>query len=73
MSHGHAAALADHWVPDRLIVLCVSVVLVQLVKASWAIRSVRRPGILLSVALVVWNGGDLMNALLIISASTTNP
>jgi two-component system LytT family sensor kinase len=50
-----------------LIGLCVSVVLVQLVNASWAIRSVRRPGILLSVALVAWNGGDLVNALLIIT------
>ena len=48
-----------------LIGLCVSVVLVQLVQASWAIPSLRRPGILLSVALLVWNGGDLANALLI--------
>ncbi|MBV9180784.1 MAG: histidine kinase [Acidobacteria bacterium] len=48
-----------------LIGLCISIVLVQLVKASWNIQSLRRPGILLSVALMAWNGGDLVNALLI--------
>ena len=48
-----------------LIGLCVSVVLVQLVRASWSIAPLRRPGILLSVALLVWNLGGLANALLI--------
>lgn len=48
-----------------LIGLCVSVVLVQLIRASWSIASVLRPGILLSVALLVWNLGGLANALLI--------
>jgi two-component system LytT family sensor kinase len=49
-----------------LIGLCVSVLLIELVRASWGFAPQRRPGILLSVALLVWNLGGLSNALLII-------
>lgn len=47
--------------------LCVSVLLIQLVRAAWGFQPQRRPGILLSVALVVWNLGGLLNAGLIIA------
>ena len=50
-----------------LIGLCVSVLLVQLVRASWHFAPQRRPGTLLSVALLVWNLGGLANAALIIA------
>ena len=46
-----------------LVGLYVSVVLVQQVRASWSIAPLRRPGILLSAALLVWNLGGLANAL----------
>jgi two-component system, LytTR family, sensor kinase len=49
-----------------LLGLCVSVLLVQLVRASWSFESQRRPGILLSTALIVWNLGGIANGLLII-------
>jgi hypothetical protein len=47
--------------------LCLSVLLVQLVRASWSFSMQRRPGILLSAALAVWNLGGLFNAALIIA------
>ena len=46
--------------------LCVSVLLVRLVRASWGFESQRRPGILLSAALILWNVGGIANGLLII-------
>jgi two-component system LytT family sensor kinase len=46
--------------------LCVSVLLVRLVHASWSFESQRRPSILLSAALILWNFGGLANGLLII-------
>jgi two-component system LytT family sensor kinase len=49
-----------------LIGLCVSFLLIQLVRASWSNEPQRRPGILLSVAMLVWNLGGLLNALLIV-------
>jgi two-component system LytT family sensor kinase len=50
-----------------LIGLCASVLLVQLVRESWSFVPQRRPGILLSVALLVWNLGGFANAVLIIA------
>jgi two-component system, LytTR family, sensor kinase len=50
-----------------LIGLCVSVLLVQLVRASWSFVPQRRPGTVLSVALLVWNLGGFANAALIIA------
>ena len=49
-----------------LIGLCVSIVLLQLVRACWSFRSLRWPGLLLSISLLVWNCGGLLNALLIV-------
>jgi two-component system, LytTR family, sensor kinase len=46
--------------------LSVSILLVRLVRVSWSFESQRRPGILLSTALIVWNLGGIANGLLII-------
>jgi two-component system LytT family sensor kinase len=50
-----------------LIGLCVSVLLIQLVRAAWSSVPQRGPGILLTVALLVWNLGGFANAALIIA------
>jgi two-component system, LytTR family, sensor kinase len=78
MKGNSAAALMNNLyeVTDTLLIcqtigclagLCVSALLIQLVRKSWGFGQQRRPGILLSLALVAWNLGGLLNAGLIIA------